>query len=103
MAKKAAKGGAAGFRGPKDAVPYLEALYGAGLIQVTTRGTVSLDPDVADLVKAIHVVLAGGKVSVKARGKGNAAIARDLDRKLARAVKSASLLKGDLGPGTYAP
>ncbi len=100
MAKKSSAGS---FLGPKAAGPYLEALYENGLFLVTGKGAIKLDPCVEALVKGIHSALAGGEVDVKVRKKGNAATIRDLNAKLAKALKSTNLLKADMGPGTYVP
>ena len=88
---------------PSGGSEYLEALYSKGVLQVTGQGKVALDPQVARLVSAIHVVLAGGTVDVRVRTRGDASSARALDSRLDKAISEAGALVNNLDPGTYVP
>jgi hypothetical protein len=47
-----------------NTVNWIESLHQAGAISVDLNGEVSLDSKVREVIKALHTILAGGKVEI---------------------------------------
>ena len=57
-------------------VKWIEALYHAGAITFHPDRSVKLDPEIRNLIVALHATLAGGEVSVQVRHTGGATFTR---------------------------
>ncbi len=78
-----------------ETLEWLDALAENGLL-VTTKGKAAPHPQVAKLVQALHVVLAGGKVDLKVAKRGDPKLKKALDQKLEKALKASAKLTGDM-------
>ena len=69
---------------------YIEALH---KFEVLPRGDdAQLDGQVDEILRALHVALAGGQVNVEIADRGTSAIAEELDGLLAAAVNETKLV-----------
>ncbi len=69
-----------------EIVEWLDALKQNGLLRDTPTGGIALTPGVNPVLKAVHVVLAGGKVSVQVDEQPDEKISQSLDAKLDKAL-----------------
>ncbi len=75
---------------------YLEALMDAGLL-TGDLGNNDLSHNLADFVKGVHNVLAGGKAHVVIDSPGAQGLIDELDKALKEGTDSANQLNGDAG------
>lgn len=78
-------------------IDWMEALYESGAISFGQDGRVSVNPEVRKAITAMHVILAGGTVSIEITNNGGdrcALLERKFDRSIAE-VCSAHLYRSE--------
>lgn len=70
------------------ALEYFEALVANGLFVIDANGAGSINPPVADVLNAMHEILAGGRVTVTITSPGNQGIKSSLDARQRSALAS---------------
>ncbi|MCU0691595.1 MAG: hypothetical protein MUF54_09350 [Polyangiaceae bacterium] len=75
----------------KELLTWLETLAQRGAFVAAPDGSGGVVPKVDELIRAIHIVLAGGEVEAKIKFPGERAISQDLDRKLDATLRAASV------------
>jgi hypothetical protein len=73
---------------------WIEAMYEAGAVAISADGGVALNPEVRELVKALHAVLAGGDVQIQIRSTGGETF-RKLEGQFDLAMDEASAANRD--------
>jgi len=73
---------------------WVEAMYEAGAVAIQADGGVALNPEVRELVKALHAVLAGGDAQVQIRSTGGETFRR-LEAQFDLAMDEASAANRD--------
>ncbi|MCU0694599.1 MAG: hypothetical protein MUF54_24735 [Polyangiaceae bacterium] len=79
-----------------ELLTWIETLAQRGAFVAAPDGSGSLEPKVDELLRAVHVALAGGDVQVTIKFPGERALSQDLDRKLDAVLKAAAAPSGTL-------
>ena len=85
------------------AMEYFGALAANGLFLVDATGKGDINPALAEVVKALHQVLAGGKIQITVVTPGTRTILSDLDAKKDAAVASLNTAPPTGGPIVFSP
>ena len=81
----------------RPTLDWLEACLKGGAVEVTGKGRAALNPKVRELVRAMHVVLAGGDVAVSVKRVGDPKKVARLEKQLDAAIAaSGEIVAGGL-------
>jgi len=74
----------------RETQTWIESLYDCGIVTIDEKGTMSINPNVRELVSQMHYVLSAGDPNKK----------EALEKAFVDAISATSALSVNMGPGT---